>query len=111
MINLFSLAVIGVDEEALYANCLSSKNHEVLSLYEMAEMAGLSTGVITTTRVTHASPAATYAHSASRNWEAEAPDGCKDIGKGSIFVYISTLIPELGGVRGYTAPKRFHLPR
>lgn len=28
-------------------------------------------GIVTTTRVTHASPAASYAHSADRKWEAD----------------------------------------
>jgi hypothetical protein len=43
-------------------------------------------GVVTTTRVQHASPAGTYAHTVNRNWysDAEMPasalqDGCKDI--------------------------------
>lgn len=29
-------------------------------------------GIVTTTRVTHASPAGTYAHTAHRDWEADA---------------------------------------
>lgn len=33
---------------------------------------GKSTGVVTTTRVTHATPAATYAHSPHRDWESDA---------------------------------------
>lgn len=48
--------------------------------------AGKSVGIVTTTRVQHASPAASYAHSASRSWYADANmpretlrDGCKDI--------------------------------
>ena len=53
-----------------------------------AHKAGKSVGVVTTTRVTHASPASTYAHSAFREWEAydgkrftkkEHRQGCKDI--------------------------------
>lgn len=32
---------------------------------------GKSTGFVTTTRVTHATPAALYAHSASRYWESD----------------------------------------
>jgi alkaline phosphatase len=38
----------------------------------MAEQAGLATGVVTTARLTHATPAATYAHVASRDWESDA---------------------------------------
>ena len=37
------------------------------------------TGLVTTARVTHATPAAAFAHSASRNWESSAPEGCDDI--------------------------------
>lgn len=41
-------------------------------------------GFVTTTRVTHATPAALYAHSAHRNWECDGNlgqmgIGCKDI--------------------------------
>ena len=51
--------------------------------------AGKSTGVVTTTRVTHASPAGTYAHIANRDWEndveivsaGEDPARCADIAK------------------------------
>ena len=71
--------IVGVDERATYENCRSSQGHEVLSLLMMAELQGLSTGVVTTTRVTHASPSAAYAHSATRNWESSAPAGCRDI--------------------------------
>lgn len=45
---------------------------------------GKSVGVVTTTRVTHATPAGTYANTAERNWEgdsemAHVTGGCKDI--------------------------------
>lgn len=50
-------------------------------------MTGKSTGFVTTTRVTHATPAAFYAHSANRYWESddkvpkEARSMCKDIAR------------------------------
>lgn len=74
-----SAAVLSVDEHAPYNNCSAAEGREVLSILMMAERAGLSTGVVTSTRVTHATPAATYAHSASRNWESSAPSPCVDI--------------------------------
>ena len=37
----------------------------------MSEEAGKSTGVVTTTRVTHATPAACYSHTADRDWESD----------------------------------------
>lgn len=42
------------------------------TLLEWAEDRGLATGVVTTTRVTHATPAACYAHSPERDWEGDA---------------------------------------
>lgn len=48
---------------------------------------GKSTGLVTTTRVTHATPAALYAHAASRYWEDDgkvppaARTSCKDIAR------------------------------
>lgn len=47
---------------------------------------GKSVGIVTTTRVQHATPATSYAHSASRKWYSDADmpdsakkDGCTDI--------------------------------
>lgn len=49
-------------------------------------MAGKAVGIVTTTRVQHASPSGTYAHVVNRNWYADASmpadalhQGCKDI--------------------------------
>ena len=39
------------------------------TILELAETRGLSTGVVSTARITHATPAATYAHTPNRNWE------------------------------------------
>ena len=55
---------------------------------EYAEKGGMATGVVTTPRLTHATPAGTYAHVPNRNWESdadiagrfpEAAKHCKDI--------------------------------
>ena len=42
---------------------------------------GMRTGFVTTSRVTHATPAALYAHAQDRDWETNkfTPDGCVDI--------------------------------
>ena len=64
--------VLAVDESVNKGHCQSSKGHELLSALEIAELAGKSTGVVTTARITHATPAATYAKSASRDWEGNA---------------------------------------
>lgn len=56
------------------------------TLIELAESRGLATGIISSARITHATPASTYAHSVSRSWEVDAalpPEaveaGCEDI--------------------------------
>lgn len=61
--------VIGVDEHVVRGDCGSVKGHELVTPLELAEIAGKSTGIVTTARITHATPAATYAKSAERNWE------------------------------------------
>jgi alkaline phosphatase len=42
------------------------------TILELAEQKGLSTGVVTTARLTHATPAACYAHSPDRGWEMDS---------------------------------------
>ncbi len=44
----------------------------VKTILEYAETKGLATGIVTTTRLTHATPAATYAHTSFRDWESDA---------------------------------------
>ncbi|MGZ9899559.1 alkaline phosphatase [Shewanella gaetbuli] len=78
--------VIGVNEQVERGDCSTVAGTELVTALELAEIAGKSTGIISTARITHATPAATYAKSADRNWEdisdmpAEAVTaGCKDI--------------------------------
>ena len=47
-------------------------SNRLMSLLELAELRGLSTGVVTTARLTHATPAACYAHTSERDWESDA---------------------------------------
>ncbi len=50
-------------------NCGTGNGTPVTTLVEIAKSKGLSAGIVTTTRVTHATPAATYAHICHRNLE------------------------------------------
>ncbi len=77
---------IGVTQAIVPDNCASQKGAEVVTLFELAEAAGLSTGIVSTARITHATPAATFAKVAGRDWENDTnlPEealagGCKDI--------------------------------
>ena len=95
--------IIGIDESVVRGDCWSSKGHEIVTALELAEIAGLSTGVVTTARLTHATPAATYAHAPERDWEdiSDLPEqavqyGCEDIA--SQFVAFRERLSNKSGV-------------
>ena len=64
--------VLSVDEEVIRGEHASVAGNELTTRLELAEDRGLSTGVVSTARVTHATPAACYAHSPERDWESDA---------------------------------------
>lgn len=78
--------MIGVDGRQPRGECEGLDDTAVPSLVELAAEAGLGTGIVTTTRITHATPAALFAKSAERDWESDAKmpprartTGCRDI--------------------------------
>ncbi len=78
--------VINIAPDSDRASCKTAQGYELKTALEMAEEKGLSTGVVSTARITHATPAATYAKAPERNWESDdkLPEeaielGCKDI--------------------------------
>lgn len=77
---------LGVSARTKNGQCDTMFGNEVTSLLSWAQEAGKDTGLVTTTRVTHATPAALYAHTAQRDWETDSkipPNStrCKDIAK------------------------------
>jgi alkaline phosphatase len=46
--------------------------NRLTTILEQAKEHGLSAGVVSTARITHATPAATYAHTANRDWEGDS---------------------------------------
>lgn len=69
-------------------DCADSRGKHAQTWLELADAAGMASGVVTTARVTHATPAATYAHSPNRRWENDSAlstearaDGCRDIAR------------------------------
>jgi len=77
---------VGVGPGAAPGDCAGMAGHELLTILQLAESAGLATGIVTSTRLTHATPAATFAHVPDRGWEGDASlpaaakaAGCKDI--------------------------------
>ncbi|XP_010012978.1 PREDICTED: alkaline phosphatase, tissue-nonspecific isozyme, partial [Nestor notabilis] len=91
--------------------CNTTKGQEVTSILRWAKDAGKAVGIVTTTRVTHATPSAAYAHSANRDWYSDGempPDalegGCRDIAR-QLVENIPDIEVILGGGRKYMFPK------
>lgn len=65
---------IGVSARVPNLNCDLQKIpvNQIKSIAQWALDANKAAGLVTTTRVTHASPAGIYAHIANRDWEADA---------------------------------------
>jgi alkaline phosphatase len=83
----------------------------VRTILERAEQRGLATGIVSTARVTHATPAVNYAHVGNRDWEADSnitvPGATvKDIARQLLeFPHGDGLEVVLGGGRSYFMPK------
>jgi alkaline phosphatase len=83
-----------------------------VTLAEMARARGKAAGAVTTTRLTHATPAATYAHAALREWEGDADmpaaaraAGCADIARQLVEAPARTrLNVAMGGGRSRFTP-------
>ena len=79
---------LAVDQYARFGDCESAQGRELVTLLDIASLAGLATGVVTNTRITHATPAALFARTPHRRWESDAgmPEvaraaGCHDIAR------------------------------
>lgn len=82
------IGFIGMGLEAKRGDCVSGKGHELPLIADQAKARGLAVGIVSTARITHATPAAVYAHSTDRDWESDAaiPEsqrglGCEDIAR------------------------------
>ncbi|MBU2713300.1 alkaline phosphatase [Zooshikella harenae] len=96
---------ISTDQVPDRGDCTPAQGHGLKTLLEQAEQAGMATGVVTTARLTHATPAATYAHVTERDWESDDEmskkvrrQGCKDIARQLLeFPYGDGLEVAFGG--------------
>ncbi|NWU94191.1 PPBT protein, partial [Upupa epops] len=102
---------VGVSAGVTRDRCNTTKGQEVTSILRWAKDAGKAVGIVTTTRVTHATPSAAYAHSANRDWysDGEMPQdalegGCRDIAR-QLVENIPDIEVILGGGRKYMFPK------
>lgn len=104
--------VISVKENVERSDCAASLENAAMTIAERAEDAGLSTGVVSTAEITHATPAAVYAHSPNRGWDVDAnmPEaahaaGCRDIARQLVeFDHGDGLEIALGGGRAKFLP-------
>ncbi|XP_059227000.1 alkaline phosphatase [Stomoxys calcitrans] len=107
---------IGVSPRVRKADCNSAaqKQNQIESIAGKAQAAGKSTGIVTTTRVTHASPAGAYAHTSHRDYESDKdvvelgndPAICVDIGRQLVENFVSkNLNVVMGGGASKLLPK------
>ncbi|KAK3785654.1 hypothetical protein RRG08_023909 [Elysia crispata] len=103
--------MLGLTAKASRGHCNTTHQAEVHSILRWSLDAGKSGGVVTTTRITHATPAASYSHSADRDWESDAripveQRACVDIA--SQLIYNNTDISViLGGGRASFYPRDY----
>ncbi|MBN3307696.1 PPB phosphatase, partial [Amia calva] len=102
---------VGVSAAAVRSQCNTTRGNEVHSILRWAKESGKSVGIVTTTRVNHATPSAAYAHCVDRDWysDGEMPQdaiegGCKDIAR-QLFENIPNIDVIMGGGRKYMYPK------
>ncbi|MEM9810722.1 MAG: alkaline phosphatase [Pseudomonadota bacterium] len=83
--------VVNVDQTVARGDCAGSKDHQLPTILEVAAETERAVGIITTTRITHATPAAVYAASPDRDWERDT-----NIPKGATCTDIATQLIEAG---------------
>ncbi len=105
--------VLSVNQRVERGKYESAKGNRAKTMLELAEQKGIATGVVSTAAITHATPAACYAHSPDRDWESDAQlthearqAGFPDIARQLIeFPYGNGLEVVLGGGRRHFLPQ------
>lgn len=102
-------SALSVTADAAKGTDLTSNAQKLKTILEQAKERGMSAGVVSTARVTHATPAACYAHTTNRNWEADT-----DVSSGKTTKDIAAQLLDtnagksievvLGGGRTYFMP-------
>jgi alkaline phosphatase len=88
---------LAVDQRARFGDCESADGSELVTLLDIASLAGLATGVVTNTRITHATPAALFARTPSRRWENDAAMPAEAIQAGCLDIARQLVEYDLGG--------------
>jgi alkaline phosphatase len=85
-------------------NCTSSNGSPVQTLLEMAIAKGMGTGVVSTARLTHATPAATFSHICNRNAEYDIARQAVPGGVGYNTARGNGVDVLMGGISQYWVP-------
>ena len=104
---------INVQPDGLYAGCAKSTATPPPLLADIVEENGGAVGVVSTARLTHATPAAVYGHAKSRGWERDSKlgkdgteHGCLDFAQQLVAYNTGDgLDVALGGGRANFLPK------
>lgn len=102
---------IGVDDTVIAEDCATySPDVELTLLSEIVSGLGKSVGIVTTARMTHATPAAVYGKTVHRDWEDDAalPEGCTQKDLAAQFfdaMQAGTIDFALGGGRQHFVPE------
>lgn len=68
--------IVGVTADVNRGDCSTIEGNRVASISEIMDEMGKAVGVVSTARITHATPASAYAKSVDRNFEDSVPEGC-----------------------------------
>ena len=112
--------MLSVDHDTARYECDAAKvaARSVSSILELAAASGRATGVVSTARLTHATPAATYAHTPFRDWEADSDiklAGCTTVDIARQLVELKPTVRDslkfaMGGGRTNFLPKAANDP-
>lgn len=90
---------IGVSAAVNFNNCTASQDpaNRLTSIAEWAQNAGKSTGIVTTTSLTHASPSGAYAKTANRMWECDTDVESYGVDSSTCIDMATQLITQVPG--------------
>ncbi len=101
------IGVLGIGPQAKRGDCAAALQHPLPLLGEEVKQRGLALGIVSTARLTHATPASVYARSANRGWEADASIPADQHGLGCIDIATQLIAADWdvalgGGLMAFT---------